>query len=207
MFRVVNVILVMIALLSIQLRGLGQSTGTLKSTVTKGSGGSIQTPLDKEIIVNKESSLVREWVTIQDVRLPVKFKETVGVTSYYSSGSTYSSYSKGYRYQTNYSIEIKEPIAAIEVRFLLFDLWGNHTRTLSQTEVADMKELKKLSGRWDVYSETEVSVFYASIAYIARVRMMDGRVIEGETATVVEEAKKISKKFLPENLEPKVEKK
>lgn len=174
-----------------------------RATVTRENGGSIQTPLGYGITLNKESSLTREWVTVHDNSLPVKMNGTVGIKTIYEPGKVRGEFN----YSTKYTIDVQEPIAAIEIRFLLFDIWGNHIRTLNQTEIADIKATKELSGKWSLYSENEASEFYASIAYISRIRTQSGRVIEGDTVIVLEEARKLSKKFLPENLEPKTEKK
>lgn len=56
---------------------------------------------------------------------------------------------------------------------------------------------------WTVSSENEVEEHYASIAYVARVRLASGRVLEGSTDRVVEEARKFSSKFTPADLDPK----
>jgi hypothetical protein len=48
---------------------------------SRASGGSIQTKLSANIIVNKNSSLNREWITMHDAGLPVDLEGTVGVTT------------------------------------------------------------------------------------------------------------------------------
>jgi hypothetical protein len=65
---------------------------------------------------------------------------------------------------------------------------------------------KEFTGAWNAYSENEVSEYYASIAFVARVRTKAGRVFEANLTPVLEEARKLSKKFSPENLEPKPQK-
>lgn len=88
----------------------------------------------------------------------------------------------------------------------MFDVFGDHVRTLSMTEVADLAEGsgKDLTPEWQVFSENEASEHLASIAYVARVRLADGRVIESEPESVLAEARKISKKLTVEDLEPKM---
>ncbi len=171
-------------------------------TVTRESGGSIQTKLGHGITVNQESTLTREWITLHDPSLPVSIVGTIGVNTVYESGRV----SGDYKYGTKFTVEPQEPISAIQIRFLLFDIWGEHIKTLSFSEVADIKAPKEFSGSWRAYSENEVSEYYASIAYIARVRTQSGRVILGNTAPVLEEARKFSRKFTVEALEPKTEK-
>jgi hypothetical protein len=66
-----------------------------------------------------------------------------------------------------------------------------------------LRSRRSLVNEEDAVSENEMSEHYASIAYIARVRTADGRVIEADPAAAVAEARKFSKKFTPLDLEPK----
>lgn len=164
-------------------------------TVTKESGGSIKTDLGYGIVLNKESSLTREWITVHDSSLPADILGTVGVKTIYESGDRYSS--GRYKYSAEYTITAKEALSAIEVRFLTFDIWGDHSRNLSATDIVDMDagSTKKFNAKWNVYSENEVSEYYASIAYIAQVRTKSGRVIKADPKVVLEQARKFSKKL------------
>jgi hypothetical protein len=175
-------------------------------TVTKGPGGSIKTVLSSDSVLNKDSSLIREWITIHDQIVPADTVGTIGVTTIYVAESQYIS--GGYFYHVKFSIEAKEPLSAVEVKFLTFDIWGNHQKTLNLTEIRDIpKGIAELAGSWKLWSENECSEFYASIAYISRIRTQSGRIIEGRIEPVLAEAKKFSKKFTAENLEPNPEKK
>lgn len=173
------------------------------ATVTRDSGGTIQTDLGRGVVLNKNSSLTREWIAVHDPALPVKLIGTPGVRTVYVPNRV----SGEYQYTARSSVEIKEPIVALSIKFLLFDVWGNHIKTLLLSEVRDMKSATDVSGDWRVYSENEVSEFYASIAYISHVRTQSGRVIEGAIEPVLTEARKFSRKFTAESLEPKTEKK
>jgi hypothetical protein len=181
---------------------LAQTSQGPKPTISRESGGSIQTPLGYGITVNKESTLTREWVTFHDPALPADVAGTVGIKTVYESERG----SGDYKYSTRLNIEAREPVAAIEVRFLLFDIWGNHIKTLSLTQVADISDKKELTAEWRAFSENEVSEYYASIAFIARVRTQSGRVVEANTSLILEEARKFSRKFSVESLEPKTAK-
>jgi hypothetical protein len=174
------------------------------ASFTRASGGSIQTKLSGSIIVNKDSSLEREWITLHDPSIPADLEGTVGVTTVYEREAM----GRGeYQYKAAVSLIPSEPLAAVEIRFLTFDLWGGHVRNLVMDEVTDMPAGTKraLTGSWRVYSENEVSRHYASIAYVSRLRTKDGRVIETDSAPVVQEAKKFSTKFTAADLEPKPE--
>jgi hypothetical protein len=172
-------------------------------SVTRGPGGSIKTDLGFGVVLNKESSLSREWVTIHDSSLPADLVGTVGIHTIYEPDRVRGDY----YYQAEYKISARESLSAIEVRFLTFDVWGNPMRPLSATEVFDLKagDSKEFTPRWNAYSENDVSDFYASIAYIARVRTATGKVLDASVPSVLEEAKKFSQKFTVQDLEPKPE--
>jgi hypothetical protein len=128
----------------------------------------------------------------------VALVDNVGVVTRYERDQ----YRGEYHYSTKVTVETAEPVSAFEIRFLLFDIWGNHLKTLSMTEIMDVNAKKEISEQWNVFSENEVSEYYASIAFVARVRTQSGRVFEADMTRVLEEARKFSRKFSPENLEP-----
>lgn len=98
---------------------------------------------------------------------------------------------------------MSEPISAIEVRVLTFDIWGERGTSLVMTEVKDFGPGKhKLTGTWKLYSENEASEFYAAIAYVARVRTRDGKVLKADVRPVIEQAQKFYAKFAEADLEP-----
>ena len=180
--------------------GFGQD-----GTVTRSSGGSIQTTLNKPFVINKESSLEREWVTIHDPSVPADLEfegsNTVGVTTISESGS----YSGTYSFRSDLTIVASEDLSAVEVVFVTFDLWGRHKRTLSFTTIAEIPtgDSKTTDPRWHLLSASECSEFYASIAYIERVRTTDGRVFEIDRRLVVDEALKFDETFTEDDLAPK----
>lgn len=140
---------------------LSLTSSLAAENVTKTSGGSIKTALGYGIVLNRGSSLTREWITIHDTSIPADISGTAGVTTIYDSGERYSSGS--YQYSAEYSVISKEALSAVEVRFLIFDIWGNHSRTLSATDIVDMAagSTKKFDGKWNIYSENEASEYYA----------------------------------------------
>jgi len=167
-------------------------------SVTRASGGSVQVKGEYDIVwLNENSRLKREWITVHDESIPADLIGTVGVDVRKGDARV------SYNYHAKYSIAPKEDLSAIEIRFLLFDIWGKHTRNLSATDVEDLPSGSetRLTGAWYA-SANAAQEHYASIAYIARVRTKSGRVIEANTKTVLEEARKFSKKFSESDLEP-----
>lgn len=178
------------------------TTSSAGVTVTRAPGGSIQTPLGYGIVVAKDSTLQREWIAVQDASVPVQFDGTPGVTTTFTRGGEYSS--GEYRYQAKFVLRASADIQAVQVRFLTFDVWGGHVQTLSYEEVADVASgtSKPVTGEWRLFSENDAEKFYASIAYVSRARLKDGRVIAAKDDPVIEEARKFSAKFTAQDLEP-----
>lgn len=169
-------------------------------SVTTADGGAITTHLGYGIAVAKDSSLRREWIAVHDSAFPVDLEGTPGIRTIYKS----ERYGGSYRYEGQFTLLARAPVQAFQVRFLTFDVWGNHVRTLSYEEVVDLPadSSKKFLGEWNLYSENDVERHYASIAYVARVRLADGRVLLGDIRPVLAEAQKFSAKFTAADLEP-----
>ena len=173
-------------------------------SVTRSTERTIQTPLGFGIVLNEKSSLDREWVTVHDPSIPADLVGTTGVDTAYESGRSRADF----KCTSTFSVEAREALSAVEIRFLTFDVWGQHKRTLVVTEIADLAAgTHAFEAKWRLFSENEASEYYASIAYISRVRTSDGRVVEADAGKVIEEARKFSAKFTEEDLEPETEKK
>lgn len=175
-----------------------------QSMSERANGGSMKTDLGYGIVINKASAMTREWIAIRNPNLPVNFVGTPGVITTYRSERN----SSNYYYELNTKISVTEPIAAIEILVVCFDIWGKPTKTLSTTEVQDFGVGEHAySAQWKIFRETEVSEHYASIAYVSRVRTASGRVIEADRTKVIEEGKRLYTKFSDQNALPAEEKK
>lgn len=171
------------------------------TTVSTSSGGSIQTNLGYNIKLNENSSLQRGWGALHDDQMAAELSGTPGVTTTYVSGTR-----GGYRYESNYSILVREPIVAIEVRFITFDVWGDRTRALSATDIRDFSPgTYRLDATWNLFSENEASEYYASIGYVAMVRTADGQIHVADTEAVTETARNYMSDFTSDLLEESAE--
>jgi hypothetical protein len=170
--------------------------------VLKESGGSIQTALSRTVRLNENSTLAREFITIIDPDIPLQLTECVGIRTVYKPGEAYSN--GGYVYQTTIALKATEDLRAFRVNFLTFDVWGNHVKTLSASDIVDISAGTAFTKEceWSIYSEHETSEHYASIAYVSMVRTASGAVIAGNNTAATAEAKKFSAKFQEEDLEP-----
>ena len=167
---------------------------------TEADGGSIQTKLGHGIVVNKGSSLRREWVAVHDNTMSVDFHGTPGVKTIFKKGGRYSS--GEYLYRAWYSIRVTEPVVAIEVRFVLFDVWGDRTKVLTATDITDLVPGRHtMRSDWNIRSENEVSEHYASIAYVALVRTKAGEIQRADTDAVADLARKYMSNFTTDLLD------
>jgi hypothetical protein len=146
------------------------------------------------IRVNPRSGLEREWITVHDSLLPLDLEDNVGVRTVYEGE---------YRYLSTYTVKARDSITAFEVRFVVFDIWGDPVRTLTTTEVQDIPAgaTRADTGRWSVYSDNEVSEYYASNGFVARVRTKSGKVYAANMDPILAEATKFSGKFTAADLE------
>lgn len=170
------------------------------TTTTTADGGSIQTRLSANIILNKESTLRRERVAIHDDTMPVDLVGTPGVTTIYQDGSRYSR--GGYRYKATYIVRISEPVVAIEIRFITFDVWGDRTRALSATDIKDFAPGDyTLDAKWQLYSENEASEYYASIGYVAAIRTKAGEIYRADVHAITDAARQYMSDFTSDLLD------
>lgn len=158
---------------------LAQGDTAYKSEKTKleietTDGGSVITDLGQGIKVNKNSSLYRKWVVINDTYCPVRLEKSGIATRY---GGAYSA--SGYFYTAKGNFQAKESIQALEIRFVLYDVFGNYMATLSTNMVEDIgrDEVKDLvgSGKWDAW-ESQVSDLLTVVSFVTQVRTTSGKV-------------------------------
>ena len=115
--------------------------------------------------------------------MPVDLVGTPGVTTAYrlSSGN--------YSYKATYTVRVSEPVVAIEVRFITFDVWGDRTRALTATDIRDFAPGDyPLDAEWSLYSENEASDHYASIGYVAAIRTKTGEIYRADVDAITDAA-------------------
>lgn len=92
---------------------------------------------------------------------------------------------------------------AFEVRFLLFDVWGDHMQTLSATKVSDLNGQMPLgeAGSWRAW-ENDVSELLTVVSFPARVRTADGRTWNYDPVRLLREVERIKVKLTEKELSP-----
>lgn len=170
--------------------------------VLRTSSGSNQTNMGSGFVVNKSSTLQREWIVVVDPTMPATFEAAQGVRTTYESTRT----GGNFKYLADVYVTPKQPLAAIEIRFLLLDVWGDVIRLLSLSDVGDTQTTPVLyNGAWTLSSENEASRFLTSVGYIARARTKDGKVHEANPQAILGEARKIAKSLSVDDLQPRTD--
>ena len=141
--------------------------------ITESDGGSVVTKLGYGIKVNDGSTLQRHWYVLNDPSAPAQLTNA-GINTVYRE----SSIGGDYKYVPVGNITALKPISAYEVRFLLFDVFGDHMETLSGTTLVDLTGDRSIAkdGTWRAW-ENQVSEMLTVIAFVARVRRADGRAL------------------------------
>jgi hypothetical protein len=145
---------------------LGQTDTNLQVNEYDGGSVALRTATG---FLNQDSTLKRTWYVIDDTSSPVRL-ERAGVTIRLDE-----------KERIQYFVPIgtlapKGAISAVEVRYLLFNIWGERLRTLSLTRLADSSTHIDLraGNDWPAL-ELEASQLVTVVAFVARVRMADGQ--------------------------------
>lgn len=163
----------------------GSALAAQKIQMTTADGGSVVTDLGYNIKVNKNSSLHRSWIVLNDPGCPVQLSGAGIVTSYGG---------REYNFRQSGTFTATEPVAALEVRYVLYNVFGEHMKTLSATSVADIatetpQPLPDI-GSWSAW-ENDVSELLTAVAFVSNVRTLEGRIWRFQEKGITDELGKI----------------
>jgi hypothetical protein len=144
----------------------GPDDGTLQVGEYDGGSVAIRTATG---FVNQDSSIKRKWYVIDDVNAPVRL-EHAGVFP---------------RLEEKENVQLlvpigtvspKQAISAVEVRYVLFDVWGERLRTMAVTRMSDSSTHVDLRTNEKFPAlESEASQVVTVFAFVARVRTAEGQ--------------------------------
>ncbi len=116
--------------------------------------------------VNEGSSLMREYITINDESCPIKL-EKVGIRV--GTCNTLCFNAVG-------NISAKKPVVAYEIHHLLYDVFNEYFRILTKIEVVDLSTNMEYSQTfWDA-GNIQGSILLSSVSYVAKVRTVDNAI-------------------------------
>ena len=143
--------------------------------------------------INEGSSLRYSWITLNDADAPIQIEKAGIVEANYLE-----------RFFSRGSLVSSLPITAFEIRFVLYDVFGSHIKTLSATEVTDIATGEKFdfSGwGWNIYGNEAYEMFTV-VAFLSKARTADGKVWRYDEDAIAEELLKIQVQSTTEDLEP-----
>lgn len=176
--------------------------------LTLAPGDPVQTDLGYGIVVNGDSSLVRIAAVVNDQRAPVQLQPWSTVATRFVRDGSRGDF--GFRAKAR--MNMRETLAAVEVRFLLLDVFGGHMKTLSATIVRDLaggtfmdlgpeRATTTERATWRA-GEHDVAEYGISIAWIAKARRADGSVWEMDHNELLEKVFEVKKGLKLEHLAP-----
>lgn len=120
------------------------------------------------VVLNEGSSLQRESIRLNISSSPVSIKSNTLEFDYED---------RRFRYNMATSLEIRSEVAAIEIRYLLFDVFGKHMKNLQNLEVRDLSVGPvSMDGTWNALRENDLAEHLTTVTYVAKVRLSDGRI-------------------------------
>lgn len=164
--------------------------------VKTGEGGAVKVDLGYNVVLNKNSSLRRQWVYIHDPKAPVEIDGStdIGVR-----------YKKDYNYGGTVVVRAKQDVTAVEVVHVILDVFGRRLSTLQNMAVLDIKAdaTEGIGGDWRIWSETEASSAHTSYTYVRSVRTADGKVYFAPMSQVFDAIRKGAPSLSSSDIEPK----
>jgi hypothetical protein len=137
--------------------------------IVKNDGGKIYGA--EEPKNNIKSSLRLEWYVLNDPTCPVQLIGA-GVREYEQLGA----YPLTYHYQANIQMQVNEPVAAYQVKFHLYNVFGQFLDDLVVYEVQDLeaKEIYQQEEFFARAADKNLGALLKVIAYITYIRKSDG---------------------------------
>jgi hypothetical protein len=109
-------------------------------------------------------------------------------------------------YESRYSLQcLDTALRAIEVRYLLFDLWGDCLTCLSATATQNLDAGDTLyrNNVWSVSIRSEMEDFFSSFAYVARVLTAKNQILTCDSRAIVAEVASLSARVTEPDLKPR----
>lgn len=149
-----------------------------ESIVTERAEGAPMTiPLSGGVVVNSTSRLRRQHIRIVDQSAPAALSAATGADVVYQARGDYE-------YVLNWTVQAKEPIAAVEIRTLVYDVFGRYLSTLVAVEVGDFATTASGMTRWRIPLESEAKSAHTSVSFVWRARTAAGAVYGPSAATI-----------------------
>ncbi len=147
-------------------------------------------------VLNQNSSLKRRWYAIDDLASPVRLNRVGVFTRFDEKEQLHFLSPVG-------TVSPTQLISAVEMRYLLFDVWGQHLRTLTLTRLVDASTTVDLreAASWPAL-ESDVSQLVTVVAFAARVRAAEGQVWTYDSEKMLPQIRSLGLSVASEDLAP-----
>jgi len=151
------------------------------------SGGPVVTSnVAYGVQVNKGSSLQRSFAIINDAAAPVELRE-VGILTQYAD--------QHFSFVPAGIAIARDTLAAIEIRFILYNMFGERMRALSLSLIRDIGAgtpvVLRSIGSWDA-RESDVSGLLTIAAFVSNARTSDGHLWHADERKISDELEKLN---------------
>ena len=146
--------------------------------------------------LNQDSSLQRKWYVINDANSPVRLERAGVFPRFDEKESLHYFVPVG-------TVTPKEVISAVEVRYVLMDIWGEKLKTFAVTRLIDSSthvDLQASNKRPAL--ESEASQLVAVFAFVSRVRTSDGQIWTFNADRIVHRMQALGADVAPKDLQP-----
>lgn len=159
----------------------------LGQEIQSGQGFPLNFDIGYGIMTNEGSTLSQTWMVVTDPNLPVSFD----VSAY--KGLEIVNVDRGWQYRATFKLDVKQPISAVKVVVIPFDVWNQSLRPLALSHISDLAQgPKAIEGVWNAYDESAALSVLTTIAYVEEVRLQDGSILMADTDFVLDQARKLS---------------
>ncbi len=147
-------------------------------------------------ILNQGSSLKRRWLSVNDLSAPVQLNKS----------GLYPRFDEKEEIHVLMPVGTAQPtqaVSAVEIRYMLFDVWGEHLSTLTTTRMVDTSttfDLRDGAG-WPAW-ENEVAQLVTVVAFVARVRLENGQIWTYDPERLTSEIRSLGLSAVPIQLVP-----
>lgn len=120
------------------------------------------------VAINEGSTLQRESIVLNIPSSPARIHD---------ARLSFDYGDRRFRYEVSTQLDANVLVRALEVRHVLFNVFGDHMHNLSNTEAVDLSPgTHTLDGAWNMFQENDLSEHLTTVTYVARARLEDGSV-------------------------------
>ena len=119
----------------------------------------------------------------------------LNITSYaavYQEGGRYST--EGIRHTVEYKNNSGKTIVAVQIGLVSFDVWNEFLDRTGGVSLENLDPGESRKGTWVARAYADFS-FLTGVAYVSKIRFIDGTIMEADLDAIAQELRKIEEDF------------